>query len=288
MNFPGILSDIMPPAVFLAAVNIVLLFIIFLLIKRRKKTPETENGAAQDQLLYRISRQLDELESISSKIDGLDRAFRIPRIRGGFGETLLEELLRSWLPEGSWSSQYSFSDGTRVDTVIKTGRFIVPVDSKFPMESIESWLISEEQKVPADIKRKIILHADSIAKKYIRVNEGTLDFAIMYLPAENIHYKILSCDDGSIIRECISMKVLPCGPLSLFAYLQTVAFGLKGMKLSVKEEELRRRIGKLRRDFDLLEKVFATTTTHMKNLQKNWNEMERLFYRAGNDLEDFN
>ncbi len=227
------------------------------------------------ELLHRISRQLDSLDRIGERVEGLDNAFRIPRVRGGFGESLLEELLRAWLPEGSWTAQYPFPDGTRVDAVIRMGSRLVPVDSKFPLERLENWLKDEKQGMSGEVKRTIISHAEAISSKYIRTDDGTLSFALMYIPAENMHYRLLRDDDGTVMKECLNRHVLPVGPMSLFAYLQTVSYGLKGLALPAEGQELRRRVGRLRRDFSALVKPLATASTHLKNLNKSWEELER-------------
>ncbi|RKX72037.1 MAG: hypothetical protein DRP60_14330, partial [Spirochaetes bacterium] len=106
-------------------------------------------------------------------------------------------------------------------------------------------------------------------------DDGTLSFALMYIPAENMHYRLLRDDDGTVMKECLNRHVLPVGPMSLFAYLQTVSYGLKGLALPAEGQELRRRVGRLRRDFSALVKPLATASTHLKNLNKSWEELER-------------
>jgi len=235
-------------------------------------------------LLQRISKQLDALDHIGKQVEGLDRAFRIPRIRGGFGETMLEELLRSWLPAGSWSAQYTFPDGARVDAVIRMGSRLVAVDSKFPLERVEAWLENDDAGMSGDIRRSVIGHAEAIASKYIRPDDGTLNFALMYLPAENLHYRLLRDDDGTVMRECLSRGVLPVGPMSLFVYLQTVSYGLRGLALPSEGRELRKRVDRLRRDFSALMKPLSTASTHLKNLVKSWDEIERRTLRMEDGL----
>ncbi len=246
---------------------------------------QAETGGSEAELLRSISRQLTSLDRIGERIEGLDRAFRIPRIRGGFGETLLEELLGSWLPDGSWTAQYAFPDGSRVDAIVRMGSRLVSIDSKFPLERLEDWMIDEGASMSADVRRSLIGHAQSIADKYIRPQDGTLAFALMYLPAEGIHYRLLKDDDGSVMRECLSRHVLPVGPMSLFAYLQTVAYGLKGMALPAEAAELRRRVDRIRRDFKALAKPLTAASTHLKNLNGSWEELDKRLGRLGDSID---
>jgi len=266
------------PWIPVSAAGIIIILIVMLIRTRRHM--RASGGDIHSELLHRISRQLDALDGIGKKVEGLDRAFRIPRQRGGFGESLLEELLRAWLPEGSWSRQYPFPDGNRVDAVIRMGSRLVPVDSKFPLERLEDWLMDDSREMTGEVKRTIVSHAESIAGKYIRPDNGTLSFALMYIPAENIHYRLLRDDDGTVMRECLRRHVLPVGPMSLFAYLQTVSYGLKGLSLPAEGRELRKRVERLRRDFSALIRPIATASTHLKNLNKSWEEIERRAIRV--------
>ncbi len=276
-----------------AGSGVLIVFLIFLLIRSRvqrggKRSSEEEGWADSRELMRSISRQLNALDRIGERVEGLDRAFRIPRVRGGFGETLLEELLRSWLPPGSWAAQFSFSDGCRVDAVIKMGSRLVAVDSKFPLERLENWLSEDEEystSIPADVRKTFLTHAQAVSSRYIRPDEGTLSFALMYLPAENLHYRLLRDDDGSIMRQCLQLNILPAGPSSLFAYLQTVSYGLKGLALPAEGRELRSRVDRLKRDFNALVKPLSVAAGHLKNLNGSWREIEKMTGRLENSLE---
>ena len=280
-------SPLLPWILAIAGWMLVLLLTGMLISNRNALRIRWTNSSDPDQsdLFRGIARQLDALEKMGGKIDGLDRAFRIPRLRGGFGETLLEELLRAWLPEGSWSTQYGFPDGVRADAVVRMGSRLVVVDSKFPMERLEDWLEDENAGMTGDVRRGFISHAESIAAKYIRPQDGTLNFALMYLPAENIHYRLLRDDDGSVLRECLRRRILPVGPMSLFAYLQTVSYGLKGLALPAEGKELRRRVDRIRADFEALTRPLATASTHLKNLNGSWQEIDRRLGRLEDGIE---
>ena len=252
----------------------------------KRRTGDMQNASYGGELLIQISRQLEALDRIGERVEGLDRAFRVPRVRGGFGETLLEELLRSWLPAGSWSAQYSFPDGSRADAVIRMGSRLVAVDAKFPLERLGSWLENDESGISAEARRTFLQHAGDIAARYVRPADGTLSFALMYLPAEALHYRLLHDDDGSVARECLRLGVLPVGPMGLFAYLQTVAYGLRGLTLPAEGAELRQRVDRLRRDFDSLAKPLSVASTHLKNLTKTWEDIDRKMGRVEGSLEN--
>jgi len=221
---------------------------------------------------HSISRRLDKIEDMAGKVDNLSRIFTLPHIRGAAGETMLESLFRNWLPSGSYSMQYKFSNGARADAVIKLGKFLVPVDSKFPLESISSIINEDSHGLTGQIKRIFIKHCDDISSKYILPEEGTMQFALMYIPSEKIYYKVFIEDDGDFMREILKRGVLPVSPSNIFTYLQTVSYGLRGFAFSSKQKLILDRLHRLREDFNLLKRQYDVGTTHLKNLQKVWDD----------------
>ncbi len=219
-----------------------------------------------------ISRRLDKIEEMAEKVDSLSRIFTLPHIRGVAGETMLESLLQNWLPAGSYKMQYKFSGGTRADAVIRLGKFLIPIDSKFPLESISSIIEDDSGKLNTQIKRIFLKHCDDIAVKYILPEEGTMQFALMYIPSEKIYYKVFVEDDGSFMRELLKRGVLPVSPSNMFTYIQTVAYGLKGFSFSKKQKLIFDRLHRIREDFNLLKRQYEIGTTHLKNLQKVWDD----------------
>jgi DNA recombination protein RmuC len=119
----------------------------------------------------------------------LEQALRPPKARGGFGELLLENLLRDRLPATAYAMQHTFDSGERVDAIVRVGQ-LIPVDSKFPLDNYERIVAAEsdderliyEKAFARDVK----IHIDAIARKYIRPSEGTYDFAFMYIASEGV------------------------------------------------------------------------------------------------------
>lgn len=262
----------------LIAVSALAVILLFFLFRTR--------GAARSPLLADIDRKLDQIEKIGADFNTISNLFLIPYTRGGVGETMLKELLASWLPGKAYSLQYSFRDGSRVDAVIRLGNYIVPVDAKFPLERVQDALESswEPGAMPSELRRTFLGYAEEIGKKYINPSEGTLDFALMYIPSEKIYYRTFVLDSGALLAGCLEKGVLPVSPSGLFLYLQTVAFGFKGFTLPEKQKELVQHLSQLRKDISAFNKYFELMGTHLKNLASSYEESRSRLRRVDRDL----
>ncbi len=245
----------------LAALCLVLLFLLI----RRKSTPG-------DGSLVQFGRRLEQLDRIARQVEEMNSVFHTPRLRGGLGETLLEELIKNRLPQDSYSFQHTFSGGQRADAVIRMGSYKVAVDAKFPLEQLTGFLESPEGEIPRSVRKIFTNHGASIASKYILPREGTMPFALMYIPSESIYYRVFIASSASLQEELLGMGILPVGPSSLFAYLQTVAYGFRGFSFSSRSREMMLLISQIRKDYDQFIKQYQLAGTHMKNFQKAWEE----------------
>ena len=260
----------------LVLLNIALLF----RLPRRNRIGGDSNTLPLD----RIATRLDMLEQISGNLTDLSRLFLVPHARGGLGETLLSELLRTWLPSASYETQYEFSNGARADAIVRLSDSLVAIDSKFPLEQVREILESSDE-LPAKTIRVFLKHIDEIATKYIRPDEGTLEFALMYVPSEALYYRAFVDSDGTLMDRAIRKGVVPTGPSSLFLYLQTVAIGLRGLELPKNEREIIGLIDRLNRDFSEIRGVAEMTAKHVRNAAKQVDEFTRLLVRYESLLE---
>src|SRR5438094_2195258 len=152
--------------------------------------------------LGELGRANEEILARANDLKRLEQALRPPKARGGFGELLLANLLRDRLPTDAFALEYGFESGERVDAVIRADR-LVPVDAKFPLDNFERLVEAEddEHRVLAEkaFARDVKVHVDAIAGKYIRPDEGTYDFALMYFPAEAVYYELVCGKTGALL-----------------------------------------------------------------------------------------
>lgn len=265
----------------LIGLGVLLLVVVVLLVTRKGFRPGTSD------LLEVLGKRLEQMDSLSADVSNLSQIFLIPHARGGLGETLLNELLKNWLPAHAYEIQYSFSNGARADAVVKLGEFLVAIDAKFPLESARAAFERGESELSTDVKRAFRRHIEAIRGKYIRPEDGTLQFALMYIPSERIYYHGFVSSDTSLLEEAVHAGVVPVSPSGLFLYLQTVAYGLKGFAFSGKQRELVQISLNLRRLLVVIKKLSETGNSHLRNLVKNQDEVARRIEDLDRSLSQF-
>jgi len=238
-----------------------------------------------------VQRNIGELSTASKQIfevgkniATLQEILQPPKLRGGLGEQFLGELLSQILPSKFFTLQHQFSSGERVDAVVKLGEHLVPIDSKFPLDNFKRIIdckTEEERKTcQKAFTRDVKKHIDDIAGKYIVPNEGTYDFALLYIPAENVYYETITKDESvgeekGILNYALSKRVIPVSPNSFYAYLQVIVLGLKGLQIEENAREIQTRLVSLANDLKIFQKDFQVVGAHITNAMNKFEEARR-------------
>ena len=230
-----------------------------------------------------LGRATEEIKQLGRNVSNLQELLSAPKLRGGLGEYMLEDLLHQVLPAEHYSMQYRFRSGDIVDAIIRTSVSMVPVDSKFPLENFRRMLGTQADHERKTIQKLFIAdvkkHIDAIASKYILPDEGTFPFALMYIPAENIYYEIIIKDemvtDGGLFEYALKRKVIPVSPNSFYAYLQVIALGLHGLSIEQRAREIVESISRLEGDIHKVREVFDVLGVHLENARKKYDDAEK-------------
>jgi DNA recombination protein RmuC len=259
------------------------------------QTNITKNMQAGQQVLDRLNKQIGELQGtnkqmmqVGTEVRRLQDILSSPKLRGQMGERSLENLLASILPKDRYKLQYAFRDGKTVDALIELADFSVPVDAKFPLPGFEKVVQTQQEDEKIRLRRRFIKdvnsHIDKIAADYIRPAEGTLDFAIMYIPAENVYYETIVKylgENQDILQYCFEKKVIPVSPNLLYAYLMTVAMGLHGLQIEKQAAEIRRNLKKLNSSFADFSGTWDILGKHLRNAYSQYDEGQKKLDRFG-------
>jgi DNA recombination protein RmuC len=243
--------------------------------------------------LGRLSEATVRLEALGRSVADVQELLKVPRLRGTLGEVWLEELLRQVFPTRLYEMQYAFRTGERVDAVLRVGTRLVPIDSKFPLEACQRMLAAEGETAARErrrFRRSLKERIDEIAEKYIRPEEGTLDFALMYIPAEAVYYEAVVRDEAledqeSIVGYALRRHVIPVSPHTFYAYVSAVLHGLRGLDVEERAREIETALGALRHQFDRFQRAFALVGRHLDNALKQYQESERQWFRVQERLD---
>ena len=208
-----------------------------------------------------VQRNIGEFSEIGRGMKDLQQFLASPKLRGNIGEQVLKELLKQFLPQESFNLQYTFKSGEKVDAAIKTSAGIIPVDSKFPMENFRKM---QEDKTYAKIfESDVKKHIDDISRKYILTDEGTLDYALMYIPSEAVYYEIVN--NQTLFDYAQSKRILPVSPTTFYAYIKAILMSFEGQKIEKQAQEILSSLRAIKKDYGKVAENLGTLQKHLVN-----------------------
>ena len=181
----------------------------------------------------RVAQELGRVQEIGHAMRDFQDFLKSPKLRGEVGEQVLKDLLSEVLPKSNFQTPYQFRGGEIVDAIVKTKQGLIPIDSKFPLENFQKYLKTqgkEKENYLKEFVRDIKKHIDDISRKYVLPEEGTLDYAVMYVPAESIFSEII-LNQPALLEYARDKKVLLVSPNTFYYFLKIIMIGLEGAKI---------------------------------------------------------
>ena len=214
-----------------------------------------------------VKRNIGEMSEIGRGMKDLQEFLQSPKLRGNVGEQVLKEMLKQFLPEASFNLQHTFKSGDKVDAAIKTSAGIIPVDSKFPMENFRRMMSSkneaEKKAVERSFERDVKNHIDAISKKYILTEEGTIDYALMYIPSEAVYYEV--ANNQGLFEYSQTKRVLPVSPTTFYAYIRAILMSFEGQKIEAKAREILGSLRAIQKDYSKVDDNLNVLQKHLNN-----------------------
>jgi DNA recombination protein RmuC len=239
-----------------------------------------------------IQKQLGEFQElgrgISSATKSLEGILGGAKTRGLLGEVTLERLLEDSLPPSQYAMQYRFSSGEAADAVIfLRDKKLVAVDSKFPLDSFRR-IEAEGAEAKRAFATAVKGHADSIARKYIVPNEGTLDLALMFVPSENVYYELLMTHDAKgepLDSYCRGKCIIAVSPNTLYAHLCVIHLGLRGMQIEENAMRISSGLSGIQKNLGSFTEVFEKLGTHLKNAQQTYSDADKKLEKTQSTMD---
>lgn len=245
--------------------------------------------------LTRLDETNKQVVNFTDQLKKLEDVLTNPKQRGVLGEYYLETVLKNVLPPSTYQMQYEFKDGTKVDAAIFIRNKVIPIDSKFSLENynriLEATSDQEKRKLEEAFKNDLKLRIEETAK-YIRPEEGTMEFAFMFIPSEAIYYDLLVNKIGAVksnTRDLIQYaagekKVIIVSPTSFLAYLQTVLQGLKALEIEESAKEIKKRVEELARHLTSYESYMQKLGNHLGTTVSMYNSAYKELSKIDKDV----
>ena len=252
----------------------------------------TETSTKIHERLGKVDEATAQMNERAKDFQRFEQLLRPPKARGGVGELMLKQLLADVLPADKFSLQHGFRSGERVDAVIRLDGMLIPIDAKFPHDNFQRFVEAGDDQTgeihARAFARDVKGHIDAIAEKYIRPEEGTCEFAFMYLPTEGVYYELV-CNriggDANPVEHAQKRRVFPVSPNSFYTYLLTLAQGFKGLQIEEHAREVMAYVADLNRDFDKFKGDFDLLGKHLGNAQTKYGDSEKRLSRFEAKLE---
>jgi DNA recombination protein RmuC len=224
------------------------------------------------------------MQDVGRSISTFQELLLSPKVRGGFGEVLLNELIKDVLPRANYAFQYKFRDGTVVDAVIKTEDRLIPIDSKFPLEEFQRMVTEEvdEEKFKSKFKQVMRPRVNEV-KQYIKPDEGTFNFALMYIPSEKLYSRLSGIDE--LMVSFRRVRVFPVSPSTFYQFLETIILGLRGLAIEKEAQRILDTLNRLAKEFDSAREEWEKVGTHISNASKKYDEVAKRLGKIGDNIK---
>ena len=206
--------------------------------------------------IHRIIRQQEDAQKLGQSLKDLLQA---PKLRGNYGEAILEEMLEKVLPRGIWERQYLIDGKEQVDAVVKMKDVIIPIDAKFPRDDYRRYLEAsspeEKEKCWRDYETAVKTQIKSISGKYVKPEKGTAEFALMFIPSEGIYYETIAEKNylghpSKIYEYAQENRVIPVSPNTFYAFLQIIIIGVRNLEIIKSAKKLQDGLKAIQRSFE--------------------------------------
>ncbi|MBI2676843.1 MAG: DNA recombination protein RmuC [Candidatus Yanofskybacteria bacterium] len=231
-----------------------------------------------------VTQLQESVKNVHESMKGVvsfQNIFKSPKLRGQWGETSLESVLGQYFPKELFSMQYYFKSGEAVDAILRLpNERLLPIDSKFNWENFEKMINAENdinkeifrKAFVSDVKKKI----DEIASKYILPSEGTVDMALMYVPAESVFYEVVhNIKDVDVSAYARSKKIILVSPNTLYLTLSAIQYWFRDIQITKQTQEIIKRLARINQDAQKLGDGFQRLGKHISDAKSSYDDSEK-------------
>lgn len=242
-------------------------------------------------LMTGVGERLGQMTQIGTQLQEFQAFLRSPKLRGNLGEQGLKDLLAQILPKELYKVQHHFKNGEIVDFAIKIDAGIVPVDAKFPLENFNKMITAKDENEKlthyrtfrTDFKK----HIEKISKKYIVPDEGTTDFAFMYIPSESIFFEVLNNEKlRELYDYALSSKIILASPSTFFYYLRTIMLGLEGKRVNEMSRQILATLRIIQQESNKMGEDLSVLNKHINNAKNTMDSVNNGYSRLSSKIDN--
>ncbi len=235
-----------------------------------------------------LMKEAGTMNEIGRSIKEFQEFLNSPKLRGNIGEHVLTDALGQVFSKEQYELQFRFREGQIVDAMIKSANGYIPIDSKFPLEDYRRMMANEDPAARAsalkDFERSVRKHIDDIAKKYILPQEGTVDFAVMYVPSESIYYEII-LQSEDVMTHARNRRIILVSPNTFFHFLRVILMGLERTQLSEQSKQVWELLRGLQQDTAKFSESLGLVSRHLTNAKNAMDNATNEYGRIANRVD---
>ena len=230
-----------------------------------------------------LKNSLDEYKKITEQLsvstENLKKVLSNNQMRGQFGEQVADDLLKmAGFVVGQTYTRQESENGARPDfTVYLPDKTKINVDAKFPYASLQRMTETDDvdakkrymKQFESDIKEKI---KQVTTREYISVEDGTVDFVILFIPNEMI-FSFIYDKMPQIWEDAMNRKVILAGPFSFTAILRMVKQAYENFRVQENIFKIVGYIQAVEKEFDKFNEEFDKVGDRIEQLQKQYSEV---------------
>lgn len=244
------------------------------------------NLRSMEERLHAITTEVGGVKEVTGQLREFQASLKSQKLRGNVGEMVLEDLLHQVLPQQSYEAQFTFRNGKRVDAIIKTRQGLIPVDSKFPVEKFQDFVAAKNEEERASVWRGFVRDIKTRMDEtacYILPAEGTVPFALMYIPFEPIFQEVVG--DGELLRYTLEKRVFFTSPQTFLVTIQSILLGLQRERFTEQAEEILQTLHAVAKDATDFEGLLQRAAGQLTDAKNNMDRLVSGFRQLLTKLE---
>src|SRR5579864_2988221 len=229
--------------------------------------------------LGRLNERLAVIDAAQSRLSEMTREvvslkdiLSNKQSRGAFGQGRMEAIVRDGLPAGAYDFQFTLSNRTRPDCVIRLpgDARLLAVDAKFPLEGFTALRAARDEETRktahARVRADVGKHVKDIAERYLLPGE-TQDVALMFVPSEAIYSDLVDHFD-ELVQKAHRMRVVIVSPTLMMMAISVAQAILRDARMRDEAHQIQAEVGKLMNDVRLLVERAGKLETHFRQAQE--------------------